>query len=79
MDLFCKIVAGDKSDNIPAVFNKCGIKTAIKYYNSRDLFDERLKNDKNAQEKYKRNQTIIDFNCIPFDLINGFKSDVLGL
>lgn len=78
MDLFCKIVAGDKSDNIPAVFNKCGIKTAIKYYNSRDLFDERLNNDKNAQEKYKRNQTVIDFNCIPSDLINGFKNDVLG-
>lgn len=78
MDLFCKIVAGDKSDNIPAVFNKCGIKTAIKYYHSRDLFDEKLLNDKNAQEKYKRNQTVIDFNCIPTELINGFKTDVLG-
>ena len=27
-DLFCKIVSGDKSDGIPSVFKKCGIKTA---------------------------------------------------
>ena len=26
-NLFCKIVIGDKSDNIPGIFNKCGIKT----------------------------------------------------
>ena len=79
MDLFCKIVAGDKSDNIPAVFNKCGIKTAMKYYNSPELFKEKLKSDPDAQQKYERNQQIIDFNYIPDELINGFKRDVLGL
>lgn len=78
MDLFCKIVAGDKSDNIPAVFNKCGIKTAIKYYNSPELFNDKLNGDVGAQEKYKRNQSIIDFNCIPEDLVSGFQRDALG-
>jgi len=79
MDLFCKIVAGDKSDNIPAVFNKCGPKTAMKYYNSPELFEEKLKSDPDAQQKYERNRKIVDFNYIPIELINGFKTDVLGL
>jgi len=79
MDLFCKIVAGDKSDNIPAVFNNCGIKTAIKYYNSPELFNEKLHSDPDAQQRYDRNQKIIDFNFIPDELINGFKRDILGL
>lgn len=79
MDLFCKIVAGDKSDNIPAVFNKCGPKTAMKYYNSPELFEEKLKSDPDAQQKYERNRKIVDFNYIPVELINGFKTDVLGL
>ena len=35
-DLFCKIVMGDKSDSIPSVFPKCGIKTAEKYYNNQE-------------------------------------------
>ena len=37
-DLFVKIVTGDKSDNIPGVFKKCGPKTACKYYDNKDLF-----------------------------------------
>ena len=32
-DLFCKIVIGDKSDNIPSVFKKCSLKNAIEYFN----------------------------------------------
>ena len=30
-DLFCKVLMGDISDNIPSVFPKCGPKTALKY------------------------------------------------
>jgi 5'-3' exonuclease len=30
-DLFCKILTGDPSDNIPSVFPRCGPKTAMKY------------------------------------------------
>ena len=39
-DLFCKIVMGDKSDNIPSIFKKCGPKTALKYYNDKDAFEK---------------------------------------
>jgi len=72
-DLFCKIVAGDKSDNIPSVFKKCGIKTAQKYFKDRDLFEKKLAADKEAQAIYQLNTTLVDFNCIPSELVEGFK------
>ena len=72
-DLFCKIVAGDKSDGIPAVFKKCGIKTAEKYWNAKEKFNEKLENDLDAAEQYELNRKIIDFNNIPPTLVEGFK------
>jgi hypothetical protein len=71
-DLFCKIVAGDKSDNILSVFKKCGIKTAQKYFKDRDLFLKKLAADKEGQAIYKLNTTLVDFNCIPTELIEGY-------
>ena len=34
-----------KSDNIPGIFTKCGIKTAEKYYDNKELFNEKLKKE----------------------------------
>jgi len=51
-DLFCKIVAGDKSDCIPSVFKKCGIKTAEKYWNDKEKFQKKLDSDIGFKEKY---------------------------
>ena len=70
-DLFCKIVMGDKSDNIPSVFKKCGIVTASKYYEDRDKFNKKLDN-KNASDLFKRNRMLIDFNYIPTNLKDAF-------
>jgi len=70
-DLFCKIVMGDTSDNIKSVLNKCGPKTALKCYNDRAYFDERMMKE-NAYEKFELNKKIIDFNCIPQNLIDEF-------
>lgn len=69
-DLFCKIITGDKSDNIPSVFPKCGIKTAEKYYDNKELFEQKLKTIQNAQQLYERNRMIIDFNYIPIKYVN---------
>ena len=66
-DLFCKIVMGDKSDDIPSVFKKCGPKTALKYYENKSLFEQQLEKE-NAYERYRQNKKIIDFNEIPQDL-----------
>ena len=75
-DLFCKIVMGDKSDDIPSVFKKCGPKTAIKYYNDKKAFEEQLKRE-NAYERYEQNKKIIDFNEIPEDLALEFMVNLI--
>ena len=71
-DLFCKIVSGDKSDGIPAVFKKCGIKTAEKYWNNRELFEQKLSENTAAQQQYELNRKIVDFKEIPQHLIEEF-------
>ena len=73
-DLFCKILTGDKSDNIPSVFSKCGIKTAKKMYDNPEEFKKCLE-QKNAKAIYERNRTLIDFTKIPEDLVNEFKGE----
>jgi 5'-3' exonuclease len=52
-DLFCKIVTGDVSDNIPSVFPKCGPKTALKYFENRDLFEKKLLESNAFQTQYE--------------------------
>jgi len=64
-DLMKKIILGDPSDNIPKVFNKCGIKTLEKYLNNSHLFEEALKQDIEANKRYKLNRVLVDFNQIP--------------
>ena len=71
--IFCKIVAGDKSDCIPSVFKKCGIKTAEKFWNNKDNFNKKLEMDIDAKNQYILNKKIIDFNNIPKTLVSEFK------
>ena len=78
-DLFCKIVAGDKSDNIRPIFKKCGLKTAQKYYADQDLFEKALLAEPNAEDMYCLNRTLVDFNYIPSDLVEGFRKECLLL
>lgn len=76
-DIFCKIVCGDKSDNIPGIFNKCGIKTAIKLFNNKEEFNKKLIHE-DAQEKYRQNEILINFKQIPDNLRQSFRQYVLG-
>lgn len=71
-DLFCKIVMGDISDNIPSVFPKCGPKTALKYYENKDEFQKRLESSDVFKAQYNTNKAIVDFNEIPVALKNEF-------
>ena len=43
-DLFYKIIAGDKSDNIPAIFKRGGKKKIMKCYDDVEYLKEMLKN-----------------------------------
>ncbi len=71
-DLFVKILTGDKSDNIKGVFKKCGPKTACKYFDNKELFEEKLKSVEGAMEIYELNKKIIDFKGIPEELVKNF-------
>ena len=62
--LFCKCLMGDKSDNIPSAFPKCGQKTADKCWNSLEFLNKKIFNLGNT-EQFKQNKLLIDFNNIP--------------
>tara|TARA_Y100000389_G_C17383788_1_gene475847 strand:- start:323 stop:1120 length:798 start_codon:yes stop_codon:yes gene_type:complete len=78
-DLFCKIVAGDKSDNIKSVFSRCGIKTASKYYENMEDFKKKINENDEANKIYTLNKLLIDFNSIPDNLVQRFKQKCLML
>tara|TARA_B110000261_G_scaffold163960_4_gene211512 strand:+ start:149 stop:973 length:825 start_codon:yes stop_codon:yes gene_type:complete len=70
-DLFCKIITGDKSDNICGVFKKCGKVTALKLWNDDNSLQKKLEKD-NCKKLLERNKKLIDFNEIPENLTNEF-------
>jgi 5'-3' exonuclease len=71
-DLFCKIVLGDKSDNIPGIFKKCGTKIAQRCYDEPEFLEKMFIQQPEAREKFDANKKIIDFHKIPEDLIVEF-------
>ena len=77
LELFVKCISGDKSDNIPAVFPRCGRKKAITMYHDNSLFEKMCKKYANARENYISNKRLIDFNNIPPDLIVNFYKTIL--
>ena len=62
-----KVIMGDKSDNIPAIVDKCGDRTAVKLVNEPATLASVLQNA-DALRQFKLNRTLIDFNFIPDDL-----------
>jgi len=73
-DLFCKIVVGDTSDNIPSIFTKCGIKNAIRYFNNPELFSKIINENIHYSNQFYLNKILIDFNCIPNEFRDEFYS-----
>jgi 5'-3' exonuclease len=71
-DLFCKIISGDPSDNIPSAFPKCGPKTALKYYANNDLLESKLNESPLFRQTFELNQTLVDFRKIPDLYANEF-------
>lgn len=72
IDLKMKIILGDKSDNIPSIFKRCGKSTALKYAINQDLLEEKMKQDQELRKKYNLNKLLIDLSEIP----NEFEKDI---
>ena len=72
-DLFIKIVMGDKSDDIPSIFSKCGRKTAIKCWDNKDFFNKKME-DKKVKLRFNLNKKLIDFKSIPEKYVKELKS-----
>jgi len=65
--LLRKILAGDKSDNIPSVKPRLGPKTAATLSNDPDAL-QLLLSDPKIKTAFDRNQMLIDLNASPDDL-----------
>ena len=70
--LFCKCLMGDKSDNIPSAFPKCGEKTANKCWNNPEYLNKKLFN-LGVKEQLNKNKQLIDFNNVPEMYANDYQ------
>jgi len=76
-DLMCKMIMGDPSDGIPAIFPKCGIKTAQRCIDEPAFLEKQFNKHPDAKDKLAKNKTLIDFQCIPPDLVATFTNRFL--
>jgi 5'-3' exonuclease len=70
-NLQIKLIMGDSGDNIPSIKPRTGIVTATNMLN--DGLDELFEKNEEIKENYERNKRLIDFDCIPKDIINKIK------
>ena len=81
-DLFYKIIGGDKSDNIPAIFKRGGKKKIMKCYEDKEYFRSLLIKEYGNEElglsAVKKNRQLIDFNEIPLHLKNLFLNGLIS-
>ena len=66
--LLGKILMGDKSDNIPQVFKKCGPKKALKLVRDIATLKKMLEESQDSANQFVTNKNIISFSQIPKDL-----------
>lgn len=69
IELMVKILMGDKADNIPQCFPKCGPKTALKIAQGEKTLESVYNKYPNAETQYELNRKIIDMNEIPQHII----------
>lgn len=75
-DLKIKIIMGDTSDNIPSVFPKCGLKTAIKCIEDEEFFKKKMANNKEYYNQYILNENLVNFDKIPQNYVEEFMSTI---
>lgn len=70
-----KVIKGDVSDNIPAIFPKLGEKRALRLAKNREQLEKKLQ-DPDIKAQYELNKLLIDFSCIPTDVREGIKKTI---
>jgi 5'-3' exonuclease len=77
IDLLIKILMGDSSDNIQAVFPKVGPKTAFKVASMTESDRNAWLASKGAScvERFKINERLVSFQCIPENLVQSFNEE----
>jgi 5'-3' exonuclease len=63
-----KIIMGDKSDNIPSIFDRCGPKTGYKLVKNPTLLREKLQENPSSVKQLQLNKALIDATRIPVEL-----------
>ena len=58
--LMVKILSGDKSDNIQPVFERCGVKTALRLAQNPPELQRRLCQHPGARDRFERNRMLVD-------------------
>ena len=81
ISLASKIIGGDKSDNIPSLFSRCGPKTAQMLALHPDKLEAKVARltpeEKQVYEsRLALNTQLIDFNRIPSQLVTEFQSSL---
>lgn len=71
-DMFIKYICGDKSDNIPSIFVKCGKKTAEKLWDMNEKDRLKVIIDKGGVQQFEKNKQLICFDNIPEQIKNEF-------
>jgi 5'-3' exonuclease len=72
--LTMKIILGDKSDNIPSVFLKCGEKKAQQMAEDPSVLEEKLSKNEEFKQRFELNKLLIDTRCIPDNIQEEIKS-----
>jgi 5'-3' exonuclease len=75
-DLKIKIIMGDKSDNIPSVFPKCGLKTAQKCIENEEFFKKKMDDNPVYYEQYRLNEELVSFDKIPSNYVEEFMASI---
>jgi len=75
-DLKIKILMGDTSDNIPSVFPKCGLKTAMKCVENDAFLAKKMGNVAAYADQYRLNERLVDFNQIPAKYVAEFMETI---
>ena len=65
-----KILTGDKTDEIPAVYHGCGPRTALNMIKDPIMFKKNIEDIPEHKQSYEMNRKLISFDEIPVKIVN---------